>query len=105
MQGRPGAGRVSVGQQAGNLAHLLSEPLLGVSGTCLSPQDQHQEWCFLPPYSFCFSHYTVAETVLQGLDLALDLGWCNAGSANSRPYLPSISCQTLPGLSGRSSWS
>lgn len=83
VQGRPGAGSVSVGQQAkpGSPAQSLS----GCQGTCLSPQDQRQEWCFLPPYSFCFSHYTVAETVLQA-GLGPRPRVVHAGSANSRGH-------------------
>lgn len=100
VQGRPGADSVSVGQQAkpGSPAQSLS----GCQGTCLSPQDQRQEWCFLPPYSFCFSHYTVAETVLQA-GLGPRPRVVHAGSANSRGHTAVHSCQTLPGLRGRSS--
>lgn len=100
VQGRPGAGSVSVGQQAkpGSPAQSLS----GCQGTCLSPQDQRQEWCFLPPYSFCFSHYTVAKTVLQA-GLGPRPRVVHAGSANLRGHTTVHSCQTLPGLSGRSS--
>lgn len=99
-QGRPGAGSVSVGHWAkpGSPAQSLS----GCQGTCPSPQDQHQEWCFLPLYTSCFSHYTVAETVLQA-GLGPRPRVVHPGSANSRGHTTVHSRQTLAGLRGRSS--